>query len=604
MTTTDSVLVPVDTLSSSPDSLSTQKILKIKFKLDTIRYNLFGTSDSMRHLAFTQTDIIHINYNGFADVFRNKALYQVFDFIEMGQPRYVSALHLMPHQTAMFYEGHLLNDPLSGLYNTRFLALDAVETVEGSAFANGLSTNGQSLLNGINVNGRFQNPESPYSRLMFRQGDFGFTELDIQFARKMNDQLSIQLSGINKYNDLNNHHGVNYRGTINYQFSPMISSRTTYKINDEELSIFNYDSLSSFAYKERRDELLHDLTWYCNSQKTERWHLKAGFTGNRRSNTQAEDSIKVKYRFERMQFSVDRNLKTGSMDWLAGMSLFQNQVWGNALSKDFTDSGADGFISLNYPMFNAFYLKPVLRWQYLYGESTFFTPSLNLSYNYKSGINLNAIYRQDIRRPNRNELSFSYASYRGNNQLKAERMNSLIASAEMKLLDKIQFSMESGYRKIENEIVFSNPTFYNDEERSFAYFSIKTQWQAKLFNLSLGGQASNAEILLAPKNSFWLRAGYHDMWLNGALTIDASGTMYGYNSNNTIHYNPVVERFYWTSDQTNPYLLFSYKIVVTVKDAQLYVAMDNPLSTEYEIISGYPEFYRRVRFGFNWVFLD
>ena len=42
----------------------------------------------------------------------------------------------------------------------------------------------------------------------------------------------------------------------------------------------------------------------------------------------------------------------------------------------------------------------------------------------------------------------------------------------------------------------------------------------------------------------------------------------------------------------------------TVKNAKIFFEMDNALSEDYEIIHGYNQYFRHVRFGVNWSFWD
>ncbi len=567
--------------------------------MEPVQYNLSATSDSVPTAVYRYEDNIHIAYNGFADAFRNEPLFQIFDFLEMGEPRYLAALHLMPTQTTVYYEGHLQNDPISGLFNTRFLSLDALKSVEASSF----QTLPGSGFDNINAKGRLQNPENPYTRLMFRQGDFGFTDLDIQFARRISKHTSLQLGGINKLNDINNYHGVIYRAALNWQPAPNIFSRTVYRANREHMYLPNRYALDRRWHKEERDEIFQDMTWYTDSTKQERWHFKAGISGTKRNNSSVADSFKVKYRFIRAEFSVDRNLKIGPLEGMAGFSAWQNRVWGSALSKDFTDSGIEGFIRARYYFFKSTYVQPVLRWNSLYGENSYLTSAFRLVYD-GPRLSLQVIYDRNRRRPNRSELSFSYAPYFGNRFLKDEEMKSLIASAEISFSEHFKLSAQAGNRNLTNEIVFTAPTFLNNGSRSFTYFSAKAAWQSKKFRLSSGGQISDGKNLLSPPKSAWFSAGWHSIWLKGALIIDAMGTVNAYDRRNNVSYNPLTEHFYRDGTQSGARLFFSYKIVATVRDAQLYVAMDNPLGTEYQIISGYPELYRRVRFGFNWDLWD
>jgi len=595
-----SINQPSDSLSVQVDSLlsnQAEPIKPIPYPLEPVHAHFLKTSDT----SFVQNEIISTIYNGFADIFRQKSDYHIYDFLEMGQPRFVAPLHLLPHQGAVFYEGHFANDPLHGMYNLRFLSLDATESVEVSSGGFNATGNNQQLLNSINVNGRVLNPEKPYTRIMFRQGDFGYTDLDIQFAQSISDHLSIQFSGLNKLNDVNVHHGVIYQGAINFQASPNLSSRTQVRVNDDKMKIYRSGDYSLFTYSEEREELLQSFTYFFDPQKKERLHIRAGFSGNRRRNSSAVDSIKVKYRFQRAHFDLERNLITGPLNWSGGFSYNQIQVWGKALDTDYNQTNFNGFIGADYSLSSSINIIPSIKWEKYPRSKTQLSSSLTASYHIVPSIQFQVDMKQGQRQPNANELYFEYENFHGNPDLNQEKITSISAKADAVFLENFRVEVFSAYREIKKEILFDSLSFQNGPSRSFAYVGGSASLSQNHFGIATGGQVSSGKNLIGPEHSAWLQLNYHDVWLKGALIIDAIGQARYYGSQNRIQYHPVMERFYPSETQFDPFLTLSYKIVATVKSAQLYVAMDNPLSTEYAFIEGYPEFYRRVRFGVNWV---
>ena len=147
-------------------------------------------------------------------------------------------------------------------------------------------------------------------------------------------------------------------------------------------------------------------------------------------------------------------------------------------------------------------------------------------------------------------------------------------------------------------------SFYNGPDRNFNYLELNTEYSLYKFSLELTGSLGDVKINLSPKKAFTGQLRYRDAWLKGAVIIDAVGSFHWYDVHNKIYYNPIVERIYWSNSEADGYYYFSFKIAATVKSAQLYMAMDNPMSYDYQYINGYYEFYRRVRFGVNWVLID
>lgn len=599
--------IPQQITNSAPDSVTIQQFDSLGVKTDTLSSKPFQLNPVNSHFmslpdtTFVQTQIISTIYNGFADIFRRKSDFQVYDFLEMGQPRFVAPLHLLPHQSAVFNEGHLLNDPLNGMYNLRFLSLDAVETVQATTAGFSTTTNSQQLQNTINVGGKILNPEKPNTRLMFRQGDFGYTDLDIRFAQRLNEHLSIQLGGLNKLNNINQHHGVIYKGALNFQASPKLFSRTQVRINDDRMKIYGIGDYSLFTYSEERQEFLQSFTYLIDPEKDVRLHLRAGFSGNRRKNSSAIDSFKVKYRFQRSYFELERNLRTGPLNWIGGLSYNQTQVWGNALESDHNQTDFGSILLLDYSLLNSLNIMPSLKWNKQWNGSAFLSSSFLVKYHLSKVMQMHFDLRQDRRRPNANESYFEYDQFRGNDQLQDEEISSVIASADFNFIKSLNLKLNSGYREIKKEITFDSTTFKNGSSRSFVYLGGNASLDLNIFRFGLGGQVSSGKNLIGPEYSGWMQLNYHDAWLNGAVIIDAIGQVHYFGPQNRIQYHPIIERFYPTNAQFDPFYTLSYKIVATVKSAELYLAMDNPLSTKYTFIDGYPEIYRRVRFGLNWV---
>lgn len=100
------------------------------------------------------------------------------------------------------------------------------------------------------------------------------------------------------------------------------------------------------------------------------------------------------------------------------------------------------------------------------------------------------------------------------------------------------------------------------------------------------------------------RAHFNWVLLNGALIFDAYGTLTWYDKHQEIKYQPKLDRYYTGSGESDSFLALGWKLVATIQTAQVFFEMDNALEANYEIISGYPDFYRRFRFGINWTLWD
>jgi len=575
--------------------------------LRPVEYNLQNKpvqpGDTSAYEVFRFDDILYLNYNGMADVFRNTPQIQIYDFLEMGLPRYVSAYNLLPHQTSLQIDNRTVNDPISGMFNTRFLPLDAVQAVERSAFRAMPLNNASSLSAELNFRTRMLDTEEPYTRLMFRQGDFGYTDLDIIFATKLSKRMNLQLGGINKFYDPNGYEAQNYRGILSYQISPLIYLRTRFSLNREKLKNYNPVTSKDYAYNEKRDDLYADLTSWIDEEQKEQWHIQAAVSGTQRNNQSKADSFLVKNRYEQAQLGISRNMFLGKTEIQAGLSAFQCRVWGTIFDQKYTDSGVNARIGLNYPLSANISLKPHLSFQYLLGDGLIINPGIEAVWEKRNNA-LSLSAQQMSRFPSRMERFILYPGILGDANLANEKMTAFTASFLYKPAQPIKLFFEAGHRAVSDEIVFSDTNFHNGDKRAFNYFSASADFRFWKFRLRGGGQVSDASVHLSPAASAWGAARFNDVWFDGALVFDAIGSVYWYDHHNEIMFNPVAERFYWTSKNEEGYYIFTWKLTATVGDLQLYASMDNPQNTDYQYISGAMEFYWRIQFGLNWVMWD
>ena len=96
-------------------------------------------------------------------------------------------------------------------------------------------------------------------------------------------------------------------------------------------------------------------------------------------------------------------------------------------------------------------------------------------------------------------------------------MRSLIGAAEFKFSDNLNATLEAGYRKIQDEILFDGATFTNGVTRDFSYLGGKATWKVWKTMVSGGGQISDSKLHISPGKSFYAQLRYHDVWLKGAL---------------------------------------------------------------------------------------
>lgn len=604
----DSIIVTTginsDSLKIDSLKIARERESNIAFDKIWVNFQIDGNIDTQpqQEIYFEYDDIITTNYTGLADVFRNVPEFQIYDFYTMGYPRYISRNNLLPHQSSISLNGYGLTDPIHGMLNTHLISLDGLLKINDQT---GLPTYGYG--EGINLKSKAINSlEEPYSRIMFRQGDFGYTDLDIDFSRTLSDNFSINVGGINKIYHGDNNYGFQYRAGLYYRFSRKILSRTDINIDREKIININYSQFPQYRYREFRHDISSSVYYVTDFGDVDYWKIDIGYTRIRRKNDAQGDSASTflnRGRVDKYSIRLNRDLQLDSLDIGSSLLAYQNKIWGSSFSEKFTDTGVSGLVQFNYPITKWLQIDGNLKIGYLNGEDINWSPGMAFRFDF-APVWMKLSGSRSQRFAYRNERSINYNQYSGNSDLNSESLETYSAKIGFTPFNNLDLSAKIATNKISNEILFDSTNFYNGPKRRFDYFGMNGKYSLYKFTLEVSGHINNANINISPKKSFSWKLHYHDTWLKGVLIIDAVGSFHWYDIHNSVYYNPIVERLYWTNSEIDRFSYFSYKIMATVKSAQLYVAMDNPMAYEYEYISGYYEFYRRVRFGVNWVLMD
>ena len=556
---------------------------------------------SPKRLRFQFDDLLLLNYTGLADIFRHQPDFQIYDLLRPGYPRFVAPINLLPHQSSLYWDGHLLNDPLHGMFNTHLMALDGVQQVSENGPDSPVSK-GKAMRSGWQLQSPMMDYPEPYTRIMFRQGDFGYTDLDISFAQNFSPNLALYLGGINKIYEEEQNRAFQYRAAMRYHFQPHIFSSVTFNMDRERLILENWSAFPTYRYHELRQDVNSDHYYVLDPQNKVFWHLKVGYTRVRRKNDSyiSPDTFLVRNRADQLDVALNRNFRLRSMEGIAAVSAYRSQVWGDAYNRKLTESGFDASLYLRSVQDSGWHWMAGLNSAYLFGQGMHVSPAIQFGYS-KSRLATAFLARREQRFPWRNERSFNYQQYSGNKNLDDEVVSTLSWESCLQIFKRWQLFLDLTHKRIDQEIRFDGQSFYNGGKRSFSYAMVKNEYALYKFILSAAGQLTSAKLHLSPQKSFSAQLRYHDTWLNGALIIDAIGNVHWYDRHHTLYYQPVVERFYWDKTRTAGYYVYTFKIAATIKTAQLFMSMDNPQSTLYQYINGYFELSRRVQFGVNWV---
>ena len=330
--------------------------------------------------------------------------------------------------------------------------------------------------------------------------------------------------------------------------------------------------------------------------------IDAGFGSvvNRHKNSK-KDTFNVRQNSDDYNFYVSKDYSFGKNLLKALFSIDQQYIWGNA----FPDNFSQTLISLN--LFDRFrlsafnYYEAGLELQTL----TDYDPIINgfLSWNYQAYYNLFSKIKLHFsqRYPNPVESAVAYDIYAGNSNLKPESLMGFSLLQKWQLLDFLLLQAETGYNLIKNEIRLDNTGFSNAKDRDWLYLKGESHLKVWQLILSGGGRLISAEQHISPKQSLWGKLIFHGDLFGGVIVVDASTNVRWYSSQNQVHFEPGLNRFYTDNQKNADYVVYGFKLVGTVDDAEIYFEMDNFLENEHEFVKNYSSDIRVVRFGVNWI---
>ncbi len=596
--------VPLDSLTkkpvvaASPDSLGRASLPRAISLIDTMMVQ----DDSLASPVFQFSDLLRLNYNGLADVFRTDPGMQGFDFLEMGLPRFVSALHLWPQQTRFVLDDLVLNDPLTGMFNTRLLYPDALQRVViAGRTLSARSPRLPQAAGTVRLESRELNPEKPYTRIMYREGDFGYTDLDITFAERLGQNTLLRLGGINRDYDPNNYRGTHYRGSLLRQLTPHVLGSFSYRKSSENVYFRDVygTQFGAFRYNEIWEYFKAEVQHVNDSLKTD-WAVRAWFNDTRRQYRYLSDNSRTRLRFDRLVLQGEKRGAWRQITWRSLLRTSQVRAWGSVYDRQYTDSRVNWQTTATVLADDSLRVTAQTALRFQWGQPVQVEPALQVLWNMGRFL-LHASASRYARFPSLHERFFSYRGITANRNLAPETHRVLQADAAWMPTTWSRLKGALHFHAVSNEIGFNGQNFFDRGSRDFTYAVGQAAFRWFKFDVRLGGQLKIAGTTIGPQNSGFAQLHYRDRWIHGHMRVDAVGTVRWYGARKNVAYQPFAERFYRLPGQNDGFVVLSYKVVATVKDAHLFMEMDNPLATQYTIINGYPELYRRVRFGVSWV---
>ncbi len=577
-----------------------------------IHNNLSIKTDSSNYEIHRLADEKKLIYTDMSDIFRSQPLWFDFDLIEAGRPAYISLINTYPHQTPLFFGGTLMNDQLQGVYNTQFIPLNYIQFAEVDYAAGSLQNYALWSGSKINITPHSAHTQRPWTKILFKQGGYGYSDVDIHFAIPFSSTFAVQLGGKNSGFDGaipgSGFDGQNYRAEITWQFSPQWYFRGQIFLNRIKVGLASLDQDQEFAVpatRENRDDYFLDVTWVQDDSLRQRLHILFYYSNYSRKFKDTFTTYTFETFSERFGFDANYNFVMGRSELLIGASTMLPKIYGDPFKKEVTIPALNTYGKLNIPFSEFLTFRAALQLSFVKDYDLQILPTLGTDLIFSENQYFSFDLTNGKRIPNATERFFDIDTLYGNQNLKPETYSTISARYHYLKKNEWHLKFDAGYHRIENEIVWKDSTFSNRRDsRDFIFCGLESYLKVWWLDFTLAGQYTFADENLTPKSSVWGQAHFNWVLLNGALIFDAFGTFTWYDKHQDIKYQPRIDRYYTGLEETDAFVTLSWKLVATIQTARIFLEMDNALEEYYEIVRGYPDFYRRFRLGVNWTLWD
>jgi len=600
---------PDSTKLASIDTNVTQPLTSQLYWYD-ITNKLHTPGDSTRYVIFHEGDEKDLNYTNPGDLFRENALWFYYNLSETGRPAYLSPIQLFPHQSALFYDGVVMNNPVHGMFNMQFLSVSHTQTVETSEQLGGI----QSL--GFSGGGRIQftplsvHKDDPWTRIVYKQGAFGYSMVDISFAKSFSNKVSLQLGGFNNLYDgtliTANFKGTNFRGNLTWQYSEDLYFHGKFYLDRHQVGLAQYELVNEVVLPnliEKRDDYSLGMTWFPDTSHHHRLHAVVfGTYYFRELRDQNNKNYYLEYEDVRYGLDANYNLDINYFTLLVGGGAQYTRVWGIPFSQTYYPSVGNVYGTLDIPLLNYINVSASVNTTIQEDYSPQISGFAALDFNITEEQFFSVSAGRFIRFPNAGERFFDFDTLFGNPDLNPEEHFQLNAEYVLGTKPNYNLKLNAGLHRINSEVIWEEPYFSNAvDARDFAYTGLSFGWHIWKFNLFAGGQYSFADRFITSRSSAWGKIHFHHILLDGALMFDLYGMAHFFDIHNDIFYDPRMDRFFSGDEITDAYSVLNWKAVATIKEARIFFEMDNALSENYTVVKGYNELYIRWRFGINWI---
>jgi outer membrane cobalamin receptor len=567
------------------------------------------------------------------------------DLGSAGQPSQLTLGGLNWHDIAVFVDGRIMNEPLTGTMNLNLLPLEAIQRIENQtgarAFLYGLNSTGGAL----NIITQDFNTNRPYSRIRYSEGGYGFTSLDGIFAQNLTRRLDLaaafQRQTLDGRFPNSNYDAWNVRLKLRYLFSDRANLVLSEVYNQTEVGLNGGMDLTKTAPSDVFDELRATMVNTDSYEKIHRHDLTATMAYRWLGDSSVVSTATAYYSRNLREYRDEENrpnpngvfIQSDHRTAWYGVKLNQDfQKWGNQFTlgaeiqkrkvtespnvdiRDETAASLTGRVELDIPV-----VKPAVfaRYDHYRGES-FGSYGADVKWVLLPGLSFFGGYSTSYRAPTIQELYWQSEKLTGFSREK-EKHELAEAGILAHVSDMLELKATWSHRHIDNAIVAKRGTAAEDPP-SWRILNVPEEVVQGLdgsVTLRVGRISGKGtwSYLLDRREGFETRIypkfftsgeiAYSQKFFDGHLDLKLGLRGKFFTSEFGESYTP--ETMMYVENKTaelNQQGTVDLFVVGKIGSAYVHFMLENVTDQQYMLTPFYPMPPQKIRFGLEWEFLD
>lgn len=605
--------------------------------------SILPTRDSLS--VIKRTEVRWGDYSYFGDLLWEIPGAFIRDLGSMGQPSQLTLRGLGWHDIAVLVDGRLVNEPLNGIANLNLFPIQAIQKLEHQtgvrAFLYGLNSTGGAL----NIITQDFYTNRPYSRLRYSEDGYGFLSTDGIFsqnlAHRLNFVAAFQRQTLDGRYPNSSYDAWNARVKLRYLLSDHVNLVLSEAYNQTEVGLNGGVDLSKTSPVNVFDELLATVRNTDSYEKIRRHDLTAMIAYRWLGDSSVVSTGTAYFSDNLREYRDEENrpdpngifIQSDHRTTWYGVKLNQDiQKWGNQISlgaeiqrrkvtespnvgvRDETAASLTGKVELDIPV-----VKPAVFGRYdRYRGEHLGSYGADVKWVLLSCLSAYGGYSASYRTPTIQEL---YWQGSGDSSFAVEKEKHKVVEAGILANVTDVFQLRAGYfhRRIENAIIADEvsksgvlPSAFVHNIPEEALEGIDGSVALKVWRFSGKGtwayltlQQDGMEQQIYPKFFASGEIAYRQMLFQDHLDLKAGLRGKFFSSNFGEQYNPetmiYVEN---TTAELNQQGSVDAFLIGRIGSAHIHLILENITDQQYMLTPFYPMSPQKIRFGFEWEFLD